>query len=70
MYICKYNEEVMPKIDIDRHILRAIYELELIRDEYREGKKDKKKLVFIDNTIEMILSVYPEIKDELEREHW
>ena len=62
-------EGTMEEVDIDRHILRSVYELELIRDEYKH-KADEKKYTFIDNTIEMILSVYPEVKEELEKEHW
>jgi len=57
-------------IDVDRHILRAIYELELIRDEYNCNDEKHEKCVYIDNTIEMLLHYYPEVKEELQKEHW
>jgi len=59
----------MNNIDIDRHILRAVYELELVRDEYKI-LKDNDNFETIEAIITELLLRYPEVEEELDKETW
>jgi len=59
----------MSNIDIDRHILRAVYELELVRDEYKI-LKDNDNFETIEAIITELLLRYPEVEEELDKETW
>jgi len=61
----------MNDLEIERHIIRAVYELELIRDEYNCHKKDSsKKLECLDDIIETLKYHYPNVEEELNKETW
>lgn len=56
----------MNECEIDRHIIRAVYELDLIKDEYSNKKINIDKVDFLNNTIEMLYHFYPKVKEEIE----
>ena len=61
----------MKENEIERHILRAVYELELVKDDYQySGFPDVDRIEFFDNTVEMLKHYYPNVKEELEKETW
>ncbi len=59
----------MDELEIERHILRAIHELELIQSEY-EYKKDIDNQDRMSNIVELLLEWYPNVKEELQKETW
>jgi len=62
---------MMDDLEKERHILRAIYELQLIRDDSEYNKPvNIPEYELMDNIIESLVDKYPNIKDELLSEVW
>ena len=63
--------KMMDDLEIDRHILRAVYELKLIYEEYDSNRDEYlERQEILDDIIETLLYNYPGVEDELEKETW
>jgi len=59
----------MEELEIERHLIKALTELELIREDYLY-RKNRKKVDAIDRAMRIILNEYPELVDKWAEERY